>query len=198
MASMSDFAGQSLTWVRHHKYWDLTASDNSFIARFPVELKGAYGYAGKRSKKATAIVPDGTGKLFLNEEGQQYDRHLAIYADEEGPCLATYRYDSGWLAFSDGRRLQWNRRNFWGALWHLWHFGEMHYWSGGWVEPGLGAYVEILEGRSKRVIISPRADEIGDPELSILVVLGLYNMVVENIQGFFESIPRGPLPFGGG
>ena len=62
-------------------------------------------------------------------------------------------------------------------------------------ETGSGAYVEILEGRNKRVIISPRADEIGDPELSILVVLGLYNMVVENIQGFFESKPKGPLPF---
>jgi hypothetical protein len=48
MALMSDFAGQSLTWVRRGKHWDLTASDSSFIARFPVELKGAYGYAGKK------------------------------------------------------------------------------------------------------------------------------------------------------
>ena len=72
MASMSDFVGQPLTWVWRRKFYELMASNNSVIATFPAERKYrfALGLGGARWKKAKALVPDGTGVLFLNEEGR--------------------------------------------------------------------------------------------------------------------------------
>jgi hypothetical protein len=195
MTSMSDFAGQSLIWVRGAPGWNLIAPDNSVIATFPVERKGwAVGVAGRRWKKAKAIVPDGTGALFLNEEGQRPNWHIAIYADEQGLPLAIY--EEPWLVFPDGRRLIWGRIDFFSALVELRRYGTMSYGGGGWADPtGPTTYVEFRDGmRKKRVIIYPRAAEIRDPELSLLVVLGLYNMYVENIKGMLESAPKGPLP----
>lgn len=109
MTSMSDFVGQPLIWVRRGRPWNLIASDTSVIASFPVETSGSsfgIGLAGKRWKKAKAVIPDGTGTLFLNEEG----RDVAIYSAEEGPRLATY--SEPWLVFPDERKFTWGRASY--------------------------------------------------------------------------------------
>ena len=124
MTSMSVFAGQSLIWVKRLKFWDLIASDNSVIATFPVERSGGgVGVPGRRWKKTKAIVPDGTGTLFLHEEGQRPNWHIAIYADEQGPPLAIY--EEPWLVFPDGRRLIWGRIDFFSAMRELRRYGIM-------------------------------------------------------------------------
>lgn len=190
MTSMSDFAGQPLTWVRRRKVWDLIASENSVIATFPVETSGGFGLgvAGKRFKKAKAIVPDGTGTLFLNEEG----RDVAVYTVEQGPRLATYR--EPWLEFPDGRKFSWCRAGFFDSLKHL-SYALKHlsyYGAGAWADAkGDIPYVVIRDGMSNhRVDIYQATAELRDPELSLLLVLGLYNIFVENRQNMFEGGPK--------
>jgi hypothetical protein len=189
MTSMSDFAGQPLTWVKRLKGWDLMASENSVIATFPVETSGrfAVGMKGKRYKKAKAIIPDGTGALFLNEEGQD----IAIYTVEQGPRLATY--SEPWLEFPDGRKFNWSRAGFFDSLGHL-NYALKHrsyYGAGAWQDAkGDIPYVVIRDAWSKhRVDIYQAAAELRDPELSLLLVLGLYNIFIENRQGMYEMRP---------
>jgi hypothetical protein len=183
MASMSDFVGQPLTWVWRRKFYELMASNNSVIATFPAEKKYrfALGLGGARWKKAKALVPDGTGVLFLNEEGHRPDWHVAIYSVKQGPCLAVY--DEPWLVFDDGRRFRWERAGF--SFKYLDRSGE-----GAWMdEDRTKTYVQIRDGmREHRVDISAWASKMRDPELSLLLVLGLYNIFIENRGLMLENI----------
>lgn len=202
MTSMSNFVGEPLIWVRRRRPWDLIASDNSAdnsaIASFPVETSGSslgIGLAGKRWKKAKAIIPDGTGTLYLNEDGQ----NIVIYSAEQGPRLATYR--DPWLVFPDERRFNWSRAGYLDSLRHL-RYALKHpeyYGAGVWTDAENHAYVVILDGaRNHRAEIWPAAAELRDPEVSLLLVLGLYNIFIENRQGFFEGPPKSGLPGLGG
>lgn len=197
MTSMSDFVGQPLIWVRRGRPWHLITSDNSVIASFPVETSGSslgIGLAGKRWKKAKAIIPDGTGTLLLNEDG----RDVAIYSAEQGPRLATYR--EPWLVFPDERKFTWGRASYSDALRHLsYALKHLSYlYAGAWADAENRAYVVIRDGRERRVEICPAAAELRDPEVSLLLVLGLYNMFIENRQSFFEGPPKSGLPGLGG
>ena len=180
MTSMSDLAGQSLTWVPSRKFWELIASDNSVIATFPVEKSTTrlVGIAGTRWEKAKALIPDGTGALFLNAEG----RDVAIYTIEQGPRFAIYK--EPWLVFPDGRRFLWVRVSF--SLKYLNRSGE-----GAWMnEAHTITYVEIRDGmRKKHVDIRPAGARMLDPELSLLLVLGLYNIYIEDTTSFTAEPP---------
>jgi hypothetical protein len=121
------------------------------------------------TSKANALVPDGT--LFMQREGW-FGQKVAISAVEQGPLLATYQRKgagtSGQLVLPDGREFRWGRVNFWGT-------------QKAWTDPtGNTAYVQLSVGgfsRKYTVVIHPQATEI--PELSLLLVLGLYNMLIE-------------------
>src|SRR5271165_1821581 len=156
MTSMSDFAGQSLTWVKRRGYnpggycFDLRAPDNSVIATFPLEALGRnVGIAGIRFHKAKAIVclPDGTGRtgigtLLLNEE----DGDIVIYIGTQGHVpngdfrgtsrLAIYKESFGYtynrLEFHDGTTFRWGR---WGES------GKAR-----WVDEAGTAHVVIHDG----------------------------------------------------
>jgi hypothetical protein len=195
MTSMSDFAGQSLTWVSRGAVWQLITPDNSVIATFPLETSGSHvGIAGIRYKKAKALIPDGTGALFLNGDGPHATPlNVAIYSVEQGPRLATYI--KPWLMFADGRTFLWDRVLLISALLNLRRDGLKALKRGGagdWtlVKKIAGTndttritYVGIRDGMyHHHVDISPRAAEVGDPELSLLLVLGLYNIDVENTE----------------
>jgi hypothetical protein len=207
MTSMSDFAGQSLTWVKRRGHnpggycFDLRASDNSVIATFPLEALGRnVGIAGIRFKKAKAIVrlPDGTGRigigtLLLNEE----DGDIVIYIGAQGPVpngdfrstptsrLATYKESSvmtqSRLEFHDGTTFRWDR---WGMS------GEAK-----WVDEAGTAHVVIHDGDGTfhlfegdfLVDLLPSTAKMGDQALSLLLVLGVYNMNIENTTRFLEG-----------
>lgn len=174
MASMSNFIGQPLTWVGS----DLITPDNSVIAKFPVETSGRWAGIEKiRWKTAKALVPDGTGTLFLNGEGPNpdYPLDVAIYTVEQGPRLAFYR--EPFLEFSDGRKFCWGRIGLFKA------FKRLSYWGAGvWVDEAFTTtYVVIRDGfRRRRVDIWPAAAKLHDPDLSLLLVLGVYNIYIEN------------------
>jgi hypothetical protein len=188
MISMSKFVGHPLTWIsrRGGRYFDLTASDNSVIpvnsviAQFPWQATGHYvGFGGRRWDKAKALIPDGTGLLYLNEE----DGNIVIYrgeqpTGEQGLRLATYQehpLKESWLEFPDERRFTWDR------------WGEKG--RGSWVDKtSTTTYVVIHDGyRERRVDIQPPAAEMRDSELSLLLVLGIYNMDTENYKNFQEG-----------
>jgi hypothetical protein len=199
MTSMRDFAGQSLNWVQNRTVWELITSDNSIIATFPLEterepfLKAPMYFGGIRYKKAKAVIPDGTGALFLRQE--EKGGSIDIYEAEQGSRLAVYEFRPdvigvGFLKFPDGRRLQWGRVDAFSALidlkrHHVWRRG-----NGGWMDDKSNAsYVEIFNGTlgMHQVNISPTAVKMRDPELSLLLVLGLYNIDFENTQQAFEA-----------
>ena len=165
--------GQPYTWVRPKVFkarWDLITPDNSVIATYPVEKSG--GWFGQRWKKAKALVPDGTGTLFLYEEGED----VVISAVEQGRRLATYQWP--WLALPDRQH---PRRVFlWGVV-NLW--GER-----AWRDPTrTTTYVQLSDGMFKhRVDIYPPAAEIPD-ELSLLLVLGIDNIFNENRAATIET-----------
>lgn len=215
MTSMSDswpvtylgshFAGQSLIWVKRRGHnpggycYDLRAPDNSVVATFPLEAIGRFvGIAGIRFKKAKAIVcfPDGTGRtgigtLLLNEE----DGDIVISIGDQGhvpnrdfhggPRLAVYKESSvigkSRLEFHDGTTFRWDR---WGKS------GEAK-----WVDKAGTAHVVIHDGDGKfhffegdfRVDILPTAAKMADQALSLLLVLGIYNMNIENSTRYLES-----------
>lgn len=209
MASMNDFAGQSLNWIQGSNVWELIASDGSAIARFPLEIerdpfwKSPIGFGGIRYKKAKALIPDGTGTLFLNQEKKEV-RDIYIYAVEQGPRLATYSYRPdvigvGFLRFNDGRTFQWGRVDFFSGIIDLWRHRVKRWGNGGWMDDKSNAsYVEICDGMSQhRVNISPLAADMREPELSLLVVLGLYNIDFENTQRTLEGKQWGAPGHGG-
>jgi len=202
---MNDFAGQSLTWVKRRGHnpggycFDLRAPDNSVLATFPLEAMGRnVGVAGIRFQKAKAIVclPDGTGRtgigtLLLNEE----KGNIVIYLGDQGPVpnrdfrggarLAVYKESAvinrSRLEFHDGTTFRWDR---WGKS------GQAK-----WVDEGGTAHVVIHDGDGSfhlfegdfLVDIMPSAAKMGDQALSLLLILGVYNMNIENTTRFLEG-----------
>jgi hypothetical protein len=186
MTSKDDFSGG---WVRRRTdppCFDLKAPDGTIIATFPVQAYGSsnVGIAGKRWVRAQARIPDGTGTLFLNEE----DGDLAIYDHGDikeagrGPRLATYKQSrvdtKSRLEFPDGQVFRWFR---WGKS-----------AEGTWTDETLTTkYAVIHDGRNNYtnfpVDVLPPAADLPAPRLSLLLVLGIYNVDVEDITRTVED-----------
>ena len=92
-----------------------------------------------------------------------------------GPLIANYQRKwtgtSGQLSFADGRQFKWGKANFWGT-------------QKAWTDPtGKTAYVQLSTSsaggfsRKSSVVVFPPAAEV--LELSLLLVLGLYNIIVD-------------------
>lgn len=133
------------------------------------------GIAGQRWVRAQASIPDGTGTLFLNEE----DGDLAIYESGDikeagrGPRLATYKQSrvdtKSRLEFPDGQVFRWFR---WGKS-----------AEGTWTDETLTTkYAVIHDGRNYYtnfpVDVLPPAADLPAPRLSLLLVLGIYNVML--------------------
>lgn len=162
MPSLRDLIGQEMTWVPTATFktrFDLVTGDTT-IASLDMS---------NWTTKATATVPEGT--LVMQLEGLSR-RKATIYAAEQGAAIATYQRKwsgtSGILQFPDGRELKWTKTNFW---------GNEKAWRD---QMGIIDYVQFHTrsfSRKVEVMISPQAAEI--PELSMLLVLGLYNIIIE-------------------
>jgi hypothetical protein len=163
MPPLSSLVGKPLTWVPTAVFksrYDLIAPGNTALASLDMS---------NWSSKATAQVPEGT--LFLHKEGWT-GLKVAVYAAEGGPLIATFQRKwtgtSGQLTFSDGRQFKWGKANFWGT-------------KKAWTDPTGGTvYAQLSTGAFSRrcsVVIYPPA--AGIPELSLLLVLGLYNIVID-------------------
>lgn len=161
--SLSYLVGQTLTWVPTTAFkarYELIAPDHTTLATLDMS---------NWTSKATALVPEGT--LFMHREDWS-GLKVAIHSVEQGPLIATYQRKwtgtSGQLAFPDGREFKWGNVNFWGT-------------QKAWTDPtGTTTYVQFSSGgfsRKSSVEIYPQAAEI--PELSLLLVLGLYNILIE-------------------
>ena len=164
-SSLGSLVGQTLTWVPTAAWkdrYDLIAPDKTTLATLDMK-------SWSWTSKAQARVPEGT--LFMQREGW-FGQKVAISSVEQGPLLATYHSKwfgtSGQLVFPDGREFRWGKVNFWGT-------------QKAWTDPtGTTAYVQLstrVFSRTSTVVIHPQAAEI--PELSLLLVLGLYNIVIE-------------------
>ena len=162
-SSLGSLVGQTLTWVPTAALkdrYDLIAPDKTTLATLDMR---------SWTSKANALVPEGT--LFMHQEGW-FGQKVAISSDEHGPLLATYQGKwfgaSGQLVFPDGREFRWGKVNFWGT-------------QQAWTDPiNNTAYVQLSVGsfsRKSTVVIHSQAAEI--PELSLLLVLGLYNILIE-------------------
>jgi hypothetical protein len=159
----TNFVGQPLTWkptaILKDNY-SLVALNNEVLATLDMS---------NWSSKASARVPGGV--LFLHKESWT-GLKVGISWDEHGPKIATFQRKwtgtSGQLQFPDGRSFTWKRLNFWGT-------------QKGWVDSLSNAsYMQFSIGsftRKSTVTIDPQAATI--PELSLLIVLGLYNIIVE-------------------
>jgi hypothetical protein len=162
-SSLSYLIGQPLIWVPTATFktrYDLIAPDNTTLATLDMS---------NWTSRAHATVPEGT--LFMQKESWT-GLKVAISLGEQGPQFATYQRKwtgtSGQLVFPDGRAFHWGKVNFWGT-------------QKAWTDPtGNMIYVQFSVGsfsRKSNVDIRPQAAEI--PELSLLLVLGLYNILVE-------------------
>ena len=160
---LGSFIGQTLTWVPTTAFkarYDLIASDSTTLATLDMS---------NWSSKANALVPEGS--LFIHKEGWS-GRKVVLSLGEQGPPLATYQRKwtgtSGQLSFPDGREFKWGKVNFWGT-------------QKAWTDPtGHIAYMQFSIGafsRKSTVELYPQAAEL--PELSFLLVLGLYNIILE-------------------
>lgn len=162
-SSLQYLIGQELTWVPTAAFkarYDLIALDGAPLATLDMS---------SWTSKAYATVPEGT--LFLQKETWS-GLKVAISLGEQGPLLGTYQRKwtgtSGQLVFPDGREFKWGKANFWGT-------------QKAWTDlPGNTVFVQCSTGgfsRKVNVVITPEAAAI--PELSLLLVLGLYNILVE-------------------
>lgn len=162
-SSLRYLIGQELTWIPTATFkarYDLIAPDNTTLATLDMS---------NWTSKANATVPEGT--LFMHKEGWTGSK-VTISTVEQGPLIATYQRKwtgtSGQLLFPDGREFKWGKVNFWGT-------------QKAWTDPsGTTAYVQLSGNgfsRKSTVMIYPQAAEI--PELSLLLVLGLYNILIE-------------------
>ncbi len=162
-SSLGYLVGQTLTWVPTvalKDRYDLIAPDKTTLATLDMRFW---------TLTAKALVAEGT--LFMHRE-RWFSQKTDISSGEQGPLLATYHSKwtetSGQLVFPDGREFRWGKVNFWGT-------------QKAWTDPtGTTAYVQLSDGvfsRKSTVVIHPQAAEI--PELSLLLVLGLYNVISE-------------------
>lgn len=171
MPSLRDYIGQEMTWVPTATFksrFDLVVGD-TILASLDMS---------DWTSKATATVPE--GMLMLQLEGFAR-RNASIYVGEQGAAVATYQRKwtgtSGTLQFPDGRQLKWVKTNFWGTE-KAWRD-----------QSGMIDYVQFHTGsfsRKVQVTISPQAAEI--PELSLLLVLGLYNIIIERRDAAAASV----------
>jgi hypothetical protein len=163
---LHSFVGQTLVWIPHHDHffkprYVLTAPDGTTLATYEID-KG--------------LVPEGT--LWIRQEKRSLKRVLTL--GKQGPLLATYQPkwwtgptgSRGQLFFPDGRELRWGKVNFWGT-------------QKAWTDPtSQTAYVQFSAMRifsyKSTVQIHPQAVEI--PELSLLLVLGFYNILDDKRQ----------------
>ena len=171
-SSLSSYIGQTLTWVPTATFKDrysLIAPDNTTLATLDMS---------SWTSKAHASVPEGT--LFLHKEGWS-GLKVAIYTAEQGPLVATYQSKwtgtGGQLIFPDGRQFKWSKTNFWGT-------------QKAWIDPNSNTtYIQHATrgfSRKSTVVIHPQAAAI--PELSLLVVLGLYNILIEKRKAEAASV----------
>ena len=162
-SSLSYPIGQELIWVPTGNLkgsYDLVTTDSTVLATLDMS---------NGSSKMYATVPEGT--LFFGKENMSVSK-IDISASEQGPSIATYQrkfgITNGELTFLDGRSFKWGRTNLLGT-------------QRTWTDPtGTTLYVQFLtKGFSSQsgVVIHPQAADI--PELSVLVVLGLYNTLKE-------------------
>ncbi len=163
---LHSFIGQTLVWLPNHDHllqprYVLTAPDGTTLATYESD-KG--------------LVPEGT--LWIRQEKHSLKRVLNL--GEQGPLLASYQPkrwtgptgSHGQLFFPDGRELRWGKVNFWGS-------------QKAWTDPtSQTAYVQFSAMRifsyKSTVQIHPQAVEI--PELSLLLVLGFYNILDDKRQ----------------
>ncbi len=162
-SSLRYLIGQELTWVPTAALkarYDLIALDNTPLATLDMS---------NWTSRANAFVPEGT--LFMQKETWS-GLKIAISLGEQGPLLATYQRKwtgtSGQLLFPDGREFKWGKVNFWGT-------------QKAWTDPtNTTVFIQFSAGgfsRKSNVLINPQA--AGIPELSLLLVLGLYNILIE-------------------
>ena len=160
---LSYLVGQEMNWVPTTAFkarYDLVAPDSAILATLDMS---------NWTSKAHATVPEGT--LFMRKEGWS-GLKVSIYAAEQGPLIATYQRKwtgtRGELLFPGGRSFMWRKINFWGR-------------QKAWTDlTGNTVYVQLSVksfSRTSSVLIYPQAADISD--LSLLVVLGLYNIVIE-------------------
>jgi len=160
---LSAFLGQQLIWARTATFKDryaLVTADGQVLATLDMS---------SWTSKANAGVPE--GMLFLKREGWT-GRKVNILSGEQGPLLATFQRawtgTRGQLLMADGRQYQWKSINFWSMR-------KM------WGDPSASVvYIQFSPASfSRKVTIDllPQAAEI--PEISLLLVLGLYNIIVE-------------------
>lgn len=162
-SSLRYLIGQELTWVHTAAFkarYDLVAPDSTVLATLDMS---------SWNSKAHATVPEGT--LFMHKENWS-GLKVGIYAAEQGPPIATYQRKwtgtSGQLLFPDGRSFKWGKINFWGT-------------QKAWTDlTGNTSYVQFsAQGflHTSNVLIHLQSADI--PELSLLAVLGMYNIIVE-------------------
>ena len=162
-SSLSNLVGQELTWVPTALFksrYDLTAPDGRILATVDMS---------NWNSKAHATVSE--ENFFIRKENW-LGLKIGIYAAEQGPLIAIYQRKwtgtSGQLIFLNGRSFQWSRINFWGT-------------QKAWTDlTSNTSYVQLsMKGFSRKsnVLIHPPATNM--PELPLLVVLGLYNIIVE-------------------
>lgn len=155
--------GQELTWVPTGAFkgcYDLVASDSTVLATLDMS---------NGNSKVHATVPEGT--LFFWKENVSGSK-IDISASEQEPPIATYQREfgitNGQVTFLDGRSFKWGGTNI---------RGTQRAWTD---STGTTPYVQFsAKGFSSElgVLIHPQAAEI--PDLSVLVVLGLYNTLKE-------------------
>jgi hypothetical protein len=202
-SSPSYLIGKLYTWVPTSvlERYELIAPNNSAIATFPLDTSG--GWFGHRRKKAKALVPSGTlfpdGAIFLCREGED----ITISAVEQGPRLATYKCEWSQLVFPDKRVFWWGQPNFWATeklpdqvkaynnlnctgVNRFLHVTRAYLTQKAWTDQtGTTVYVQFSDWtRKSDVVIYPPAAEI--PELSILLVLGLDNILFGRREGTIE------------
>ncbi len=170
-----------MTWVPTAAFkarYDLITPDSTTLATLDMS---------NWTSSANALVPEGT--LFIYKEGWSGQK-IVISLGEQGPLLATYQRKwtgtSGQLLFPDGREFRWGKVNFWGS-------------QKAWTDPtGNTAYVQLSVGafsRKSTVEVYPQAAEI--PELSFLLVLGLYNILLERRDAAATSAATSAFPIQG-
>lgn len=159
---LSAFIGQQLIWVPRATFkdhYDLVTAEGQVLATFDMS---------SWSSKANAGVPE--EMLFLRKEGWTGQK-VNISPGEQGPMLATFQRKwtgtRGQLFMADGRQYQWKNSNFWGTR-------KM------WGDPSESVvYIQFstaIFSRKVTIDLLPQAAEL--PEISLLLVLGLYNIIV--------------------
>lgn len=160
---LSAFIGQQLIWVPTAPFkdcYDLVTAEGQVLATLD---------RSSWTSKANAGIPE--GMLFLHGEGWTGQK-VNILPGEQGPILATFQLKwtgtRGWLFMANGRQYQWKNINFWGTR-------KM------WSDPSESVvYIQFstaIFSRKVTIDLFPQAAEV--PEISLLLVLGLYNIIVE-------------------